>query len=668
MGRISNIGGGASAGGLTTTTGDLRYQHLYNVKNYGAIGDGVTNDQAAIQAAIAALPTNGGIVFFPSGTYKVSSTKRVDAVSVSGTTVTDASCIAGDVGSYCIGVGVNGRIPKILTVNPGVSFTIDFALGGAPTSLTIVSPGLVLPENVQIWGEGAAYTNNGFGAGNASASKILDFGTGITILTRGGGAVTGNAASRYKLKDISVWSNANTTLYGVYIANMAWFFSAENCDFSYHGVAGVAIDGNMNTDDFTNCNFLGNGTVGAAGFTGGVLTNVTWDQPSAGVNFYNCFFNANYGFGLANAQGNGSYGIHLYGCQQNNTIASAKVGSGVSLWLANVGNGQSSIYGGWSESAALYDIITNGPVVVEAFRLYSSTAYGWDVFGNAVAIGCWFANHSTSSVKIESGGNISWMDLNISDPFFSSGLPANSVMFGMGSSNAIAGAGTGMSPGSFGQSTTNTIWQGSGVPGAGNGGNGDIYFRTDGAAGTRLYFKASGAWSTLSSGDVGLGNVDNTSDATKNAAAVTLTNKTITTPLGIVKGDVGLGNVDNTSNATERAATATLTNKRVTRRAPAVTQSATPIINTDNTDVAHITGLAQAITSMTTNLTGTPVEGDMLRIDITDNGTARAITWGTSFEASGTVALPTTTVLGVRLDVGFVWNTVTTKWRCVATA
>lgn len=46
----------------------------------------------------------------------------------------------------------------------------------------------------------------------------------------------------------------------------------------------------------------------------------------------------------------------------------------------------------------------------------------------------------------------------------------------------------------------------------------------------------------------------------------TLTNKTLTAPVinsptGIVKGDVGLGNVDNTSNTTERAATATLTNK-----------------------------------------------------------------------------------------------------------
>jgi len=116
------------------------------------------------------------------------------------------------------------------------------------------------------------------------------------------------------------------------------------------------------------------------------------------------------------------------------------------------------------------------------------------------------------------------------------------------------------------------------------------------------------------------------------------------------------------------AGTETLTNKRITKRCPSVTQAAEPAINTDNTDVAHITGLAQAITSFTTNLTGTPVEGDTLRIDITDNGTARAITWGDSFESSGNTTLPATTVLGVRLDVGFIWNTVTSKWRCVAVA
>lgn len=125
---------------------------------------------------------------------------------------------------------------------------------------------------------------------------------------------------------------------------------------------------------------------------------------------------------------------------------------------------------------------------------------------------------------------------------------------------------------------------------------------------------------------------------------------------------------DATDTLVGKATTDTLSNKRMTRRVVATTQSATPTINTDNTDVSHITGLAQAITSMTTNLSGTPVNGDSLIISITDNGTARAITWGASFESSGNATLPTITVLSVRLDVGFLWNTVTSKWRCVAVA
>lgn len=113
--------------------------------------------------------------------------------------------------------------------------------------------------------------------------------------------------------------------------------------------------------------------------------------------------------------------------------------------------------------------------------------------------------------------------------------------------------------------------------------------------------------------------------------------------------------------------TQTLTNKRNTRRFVSVTQSATPTINTDNADVISITGLAQAITSMTTNLTGTPNPGDTLLFEITDNGTARALTWGASFEPS-TVPLPTTTVASALLTVGTRWNTATSKWRCVAVA
>lgn len=114
------------------------------------------------------------------------------------------------------------------------------------------------------------------------------------------------------------------------------------------------------------------------------------------------------------------------------------------------------------------------------------------------------------------------------------------------------------------------------------------------------------------------------------------------------------------------SSTSTLTNKRVTKRTGTTTSSATPTINTDNVDFYSLTAQTADITSFTTNLSGTPTEAQTLWIAITGTG-ARAITWGSSFEAS-TVALPTTTVSTNRLDVGFVWNTVTSKWRCVAVA
>jgi hypothetical protein len=111
----------------------------------------------------------------------------------------------------------------------------------------------------------------------------------------------------------------------------------------------------------------------------------------------------------------------------------------------------------------------------------------------------------------------------------------------------------------------------------------------------------------------------------------------------------------------------TLTNKWVQPRVLASTaNSATPTLNTDNYDMMVITGQSVAITSFTTNLTGTPVNGQKLWISITGT-TAIAITWGASFEAS-TVALPTTTVSTNRLDVGFVYNLATGDWRCVASA
>lgn len=130
--------------------------------------------------------------------------------------------------------------------------------------------------------------------------------------------------------------------------------------------------------------------------------------------------------------------------------------------------------------------------------------------------------------------------------------------------------------------------------------------------------------------------------------------------------DQSTGNLDTTKIA-DLSTAQTLQNKRIDPRTNTTTSSATPTINTDTTDIFTITALATAITSMTTNLSGTPVNGQKLTIRIKDDGTARAITWGSSFASRGGT-LPTTTVLGKYTYVGLIYNSTASKWDCVAVA
>lgn len=102
-------------------------------------------------------------------------------------------------------------------------------------------------------------------------------------------------------------------------------------------------------------------------------------------------------------------------------------------------------------------------------------------------------------------------------------------------------------------------------------------------------------------------------------------------------------------------------------RVTSITSNATPTINTDSCDCVDITALAVDITSMTTNLSGTPSNFQKLTIRFLDNGSARAIAWGASFESVGQT-LPTTTVAGKRTTVGLIYDSTAAKWGCVAVA
>lgn len=75
-----------------SATALLRARHPVNVKDYGATGDGATDDSAAIAAALTAA--GGKAVYFPSGTYVVASATRLHMYASYSSLIGDPSGIS----------------------------------------------------------------------------------------------------------------------------------------------------------------------------------------------------------------------------------------------------------------------------------------------------------------------------------------------------------------------------------------------------------------------------------------------------------------------------------------------------------------------------------------------------------------------------------------------
>lgn len=182
---------------------------------------------------------------------------------------------------------------------------------------------------------------------------------------------------------------------------------------------------------------------------------------------------------------------------------------------------------------------------------------------------------------------------------------------------------------------------------------GDTYYRDSSGNTVRRGIGSTGQFYTVSAGlPVWSDNVGTTSSVVT-SGTIELGHASDTT---LSRSSAGVMAVEGVVVPTI-SSTNTLTNKRITKRVSTEASSATPTINTDNVDCHRITALAVNITSMTTNLSGTPTDSQMLMISITGTA-ARTITWGASFAG----ALPSTTTGTERLDVLVKWSTVASKW------
>ncbi len=103
---------------------------------------------------------------------------------------------------------------------------------------------------------------------------------------------------------------------------------------------------------------------------------------------------------------------------------------------------------------------------------------------------------------------------------------------------------------------------------------------------------------------------------------------------------------------------------RITKRGGTVASAATIIPTGDTADIYTVT--AQAAAGDFAAPSGTPTEGQGLILRIEDDGTARALAFNAIYRAGTDIALPTTTVLGKVMYLGFIYNNTDSKFDLVA--
>ena len=134
---------------------------VYNVMAYGAVGDGVTDDTAAIQATIAAMAAGDTLYFPPGYTFKSTTAHTIAkamTVVAYGATLTQATANTGLWSVTASGVRFMGGTytgPQHTTNQTGEKcFVFQGTAGASPTNITDVS---VEDATITEWGQYGIY-------------------------------------------------------------------------------------------------------------------------------------------------------------------------------------------------------------------------------------------------------------------------------------------------------------------------------------------------------------------------------------------------------------------------------------------------------------------------------------------------------------------------------
>ena len=230
-------------------------KHELNVKDFGAKGDGATNDTAAINAALAAMAP-GDTLRFPRGRYL---TDGGHIITKPSTRIIGPSGRAQTYNSSAQLFLRNGANADMLTIQANQVTVRDLSLFGNYSKQTAPSRGLVTPAT-----HGANYL-------------LLD---SVWVDSFNGDGFVFESLATLSATIVNCESRVNRG-YGMYFTGTATDTMVANCYIDQNVQSGIKCT--AGDISFTSCHIWGNGT-GATGDLDGITF-----QSSAGCRVVNCY-------------------------------------------------------------------------------------------------------------------------------------------------------------------------------------------------------------------------------------------------------------------------------------------------------------------------------------------------------------------------------------------
>lgn len=550
----SLVGFTAGGTGATTRALEKKIVEIVSVKDYGAVGDGVADDTAAIQAAIAYVASlGGGIVQVPSGTYGINAAGNYTGIQLK-------------TGVY---LSMYGAKLKAISSNQPSYRLIN---------IEQVSNCGVFGGEIQ----GDRATNTATGEWGHCLHIILDC-TNITIKDVrvsdgfGDGIYIGRQCSDVHVLNCTVTNNRRNNISVVTASNVV----IDGCDISNANgtLPECGIDIEPNTNDLpssnvviTNCNIFGNNKDGI-GYSAPPPTPLIESSVISNCHIYNngrhgilasyikvlevtnCVIRNNGGDGISdsaalatllNFNGNAIYdntGSGLFGFSSNTIITNNQI-KGSGQWGVHWQNGNhvtisgnlisdsgqdgiyyeraynSSIVGNTVKNSQKHGILITGTSTSSATHSRKVT-----ISGNNVAFSGLLADNTYSGIYLDTYANTCTITGNTIAAGTAGNLPqyaiyaadatvnvsGNQTDGAVKSGNAqVSVGGVALpsfinSPSMFGYTYASRMYVpgqafvtgGTGSPeGVVTAGAGSIYLRADGGAGTSFYVKQTAAGNT----------------------------------------------------------------------------------------------------------------------------------------------------------------------------